>query len=759
MKIKDFLESELRRTGKKSLIIEEDDIKIGGYGKGHWDVNEILKDSNEESLIVEDEKIYKAQFDIENDKPTYVAIDFGTKSTTVGYLEDDIVFKALNLGHSDSNDDIENPTVLQIIKGSDFLEEYHSKDIRPNTRYEDLRFSYPAEQAKENINNVNYNSLTFLDSIKQWANKKDNRIEYYRSHLNDEDIKVYPLSSINLEEKISIDKFNPLEVYAYLIGSIVNTSKSPNKIYTNFSMTYPASSKKDIREKIAKSFKKGLIKTIPYIENFDRESNTEVLQKYPEPLAYTAGVLHQLNIALNIEDGSYKDFIIYSTFDFGGGTSDYSYGYVRRDYEKEILKIKNLFNYGDKFLGGENIIKGIIYQVIKDNNNLKKLSEIGIKFKKYELGDEKHLVKHNILFDETFIAKKNFMSLVNLFRFVMENISDLKNSDKDEIEENFESNKSYLLLKDKISSLKEDGKIEVPLSYVKNDINGEKIEVTEIVELDVDLEEIEDYMIKNMEIGINNFIQGIKILFDNIKIDSNFENNDLKNIDKYIILGGNASKSKLFNKLLEAKIEKDEFISELGFEIIDPLDINNQKLDKYYRSEIKERIKAKKDDDGILPNAKTGTIYGALMLDSNKNIKLDEFKIWNKDSKFLYNIISPNRQDNKKSIINFLEDISKKEWKKYREDITNEDYNTSIIYTNIQYTNATKPDDSFLNVRLDEMKKSINIEEFVDIDADEEKHYTLWLRVVNPDTIEYRVLPKGDEINDSEINEEFFIKL
>ena len=75
-----------------------------------------------------------------------------------------------------------------------------------------------------------------------------------------------------------------------------------------------------------------------------------------EPAAYAACALKNFKIEPKDKD----DKVYYGVFDFGGGTTDFSFGickYIGLTSSRYDYEIKHFGEGGDKFLGGENILK------------------------------------------------------------------------------------------------------------------------------------------------------------------------------------------------------------------------------------------------------------------------------------------------------------------------------------------------------------------------------------------------------------------
>lgn len=748
-----YIYSEKNKTGIKRLIL--DDQILNDPNRGHWDIWEEYKENNEQDLVElrdNENNIIAYGRKPRAIKGAAVYIDFGTKSTTV-YLTYNGNEESIVLGERDDAKKYENPTVLQMVDYETFENLYKKRDRRPDTNITDLKFSVEAYNNMMNTADDNYEPLSYFNKLKQWSMQSKNNNKYY---LRDNKGKVIEVSDF---ENKNENNFDPIEIYAYLLGTIINNMKDSidgsgikdGRIIKEYYISYPTSLKKEIRYKIIDSFKKGLLKSIPNLyEKEDMTKDIKVKPSYPEPVAYVATALDQLNLIYkNKEKEEDIDDVFYSVFDFGGGTSDYCYGIFTENKGYELI---NLFLYGDKYLGGENILLRLAYEIISDEINSKKLIEKGIKFAKHKI-NKRIIFKQELdeLYGNKLEDEVNINKLTNDLRYIMENILEMHNGEIERIE-----TLNQVFLKN-------------------NDKTNKEIEP---IELNINLEKVLKVMSEEMNIGIENFINGILIAFNNIeKVNFSDEEIELKNkitkknIDnkeKYIILGGNASKSKLFQYLLNEKLEeyseKYNFLKE--FKTINPLDIDDVSLQNYYKKDIR-----KNKDEFNIPNMKTGVSYGSILIESNKfkivktRTKYNDFR--KKIDKtpeipFLYNIVynSLNKEiDKKSSKLNFeyeiKNDFRENEWIKYLE-FSEDDVKSKIQihYTSMQYSD--KP------LKKENVEVYIH-EEYLDDDIQEEfedEKMNVFIRIIDPETIEYRILHEDEAPNkNEEKNEEFIIRL
>ncbi|MHB9308589.1 hypothetical protein ACW0S9_01630, partial [Fusobacterium polymorphum] len=129
---------------------------------------------------------------------------------------------------------------------------------------------------------------------------------------------------IDLKPYIDVkkDEFDPIEYYAYYIGSYINNMFTGN-IFTKYLLSFPIKYEKEVREKILKSFEKGIKKSLPKQIQEDEKIMKKFRVKHGsnEPAAYAVCALKKLKI-----EPEENEKIYYGVFDFGGGTTDFDFG-------------------------------------------------------------------------------------------------------------------------------------------------------------------------------------------------------------------------------------------------------------------------------------------------------------------------------------------------------------------------------------------------------------------------------------------------
>jgi hypothetical protein len=459
----------------------------------------------------------------------------------------------------------ENPTIMEFNDLDCFINDYRENEFRPFTKWDDLTISHTAHNSL--LGSVSKDFNTFLDELKQWAGDKNRQLKIIDKKGMTLDLPPF----LNLN-----DEFNPIEIYAYYLG--LNINNQYNGIYLNYILSFPVTYEKEIREKILNSFKKGLKKSLPpqldssYINKLSVESGAS------EPAAYAVVALDEYGF-----DPEDDERIFYGVFDFGGGTTDFDFGIYReangakeRRYD---YAIEHFGAGGDRYLGGENLLELLAFEVFKKNKD--KLLESSIQF-------EKHPEKDNFAGSETLLnnsseAKMNTKTLVEELRGFWEN-------DKEK-ENHYESG---------------------TLSINLTDIHGNQIAG---FELDILIEELYNILYRRIEKGVKSFFEQLRLAFSHKDIHLH----DIEKIN--IFLAGNSSKSHILRIIFEKELqEQEEKIKE---------NTEQENIFKLY-----EALKSD-ENDVEKPTGKTGVAFGLIRSRKSGKVLVIDHNIGN-DINFKY---------------------------------------------------------------------------------------------------------------------------
>ena len=496
---------------KYYLSIDRERINIDDYQEnilldpnvGHWDLKEQDKKELKEIL---GKNVYKRDPKKDINQGGIVAIDFGTKSTVVVYQKDSENILPMRISGDKLNrevrdTDYENPTVIEFRDIEKFLKDYNAKAGRPETKWEDITISHTAFGNLTEVSSEYFDSI--ISDIKQWTASKNQKIILV--DRKGKEILLPPY--LELKEK-SKDYIDPVELYAYYIGSYINNMI--NGIYLEYYLSFPVTYEKAIRERILKSFEKGIQKSLPIEiqENKDLMKKFRVRHGANEPAAFAVCALSKLEI----EPKNEEDKVYYGVFDFGGGTTDFDFGIWKYSEEEDLYdyELEHFSAGGERYLGGENILKELAYKVFTDNSSNLRKSQI--QYTRPEWCDE--LVGEEILVSQTKQARQNSTKVAKELRGIWENTTTER------------------------------------VDFISVNLFDSHGEVNAGFKLNIKEDDLKNLIKEKIEKGIKNFF---------IKMEDAFKGEDVKEIN--IFLAGNSCKhpfvEEIFNRYIEEK--KDKF--------------------------------------------------------------------------------------------------------------------------------------------------------------------------------------------------------
>lgn len=510
---------------KRANISPYTDDMLEDINNGHWNVYESFADeynANTYLCKVPKNKVLVARNPLRDvNMKAICGIDFGTKSTVVVcHDKDDKLLRvgASNFLEEPRVEDYENPTVIHIIDYEHFINNYKSSAGRPNTEYKDLQVSHDA--AKE-IYKTNFDKTRFysvFSELKQWANSK------YRNQI----LQDYNGKFINLKPYLSLEKddFDPIEIYAYFLG--LNINNMHTGIYIKYLLSFPVNYELAVRNKIIESFERGLKKSLPntVLNDADVMKRFKVSIGGSEPASYAITALNSFGVEPLKEETS--KVVSYGVFDFGGGTTDFDFGieYIP-DSIKYKFEIEQLGNGGDVYLGGENLLNVLAFEVYKDNLDVlrKEAIPIVIPPKSQAFSGSEVLIKNEENADQS--------SYLNL-KLIAYELRDLWEETND-----YEAKYNEDTITIKLFS-----------------VNGEE----KTVNLRVNLDELQDIIRNHIRDGIDNFFNTY------LRVAKQYQ--DKMTSPLHILLAGNSCKSRIL---------QEEFVSRIIAELNDLKKINGRK--------------------------------------------------------------------------------------------------------------------------------------------------------------------------------------
>lgn len=429
-----------------------------------------------------------------------IAIDFGTSSTVVAY-DDNGQHKLLRVGVEDLSKEVrpehyENPTVLEFVDFCAMLRDWQAYAYRPHVRWADIRCSHEALHNLRNNETDPAVVSSILGKIKQWAlrggNDKPLRVTD-RCGFEHELLPMAPLNPVSGQalEVGPENRFDPVELYAWFLGMTINWRS--RGLFLRYFMTFPVAYPREVKENILASFRRGLQRSLPeaLLKQPELLRQFSVKELASEPAAYAAAAMPHLGIAPTTEG------LAYAVFDFGGGTTDFDFGFFRLPTPEEEddgseMVFEHFGSQGDRFLGGENLLENLAYRTFRHNLDVCRRNRIAFS----RPLDAEDFAGSEMLLEKTQAAVTNSLMLMSRLRPLWES-GKLDNASGVE---------SIELL----------------------DREGRKVKC----ELAIPVAELNQYLEDRIEQGIRNFYFAMKEAFS-----------DKPPAEVHVLLAGNASRS------------------------------------------------------------------------------------------------------------------------------------------------------------------------------------------------------------------------
>lgn len=514
---KGLLDCDYRRANLEPYA----DSVLSDINIGHWELFE-APEENAVPVVPPSDQVWTArppQLDVVASGTC--AIDFGTKSTVVVCRNQEA--RLLRVGTGDytkaaKKEDYENPTVIELRDLTSFEQAYQQRPGRPFTTWEEITVSHQAESAllQEDIDSSVYYAV--FSELKQWAHEKDRRLL-----LKDRKGVVWKLDPYLT---LADDAFDPIEIYAYYLGLYINNMR--HGIYLDYILSFPVNYDLAVRKKLLQSFERGLKKSLPpaILADEDLMKRFRVYAGASEPAAYAAAALK----AYGLEPKETGDMTAYGVFDFGGGTTDFDFGIEKLSANPRRCKFElhQFGRGGDPYLGGENILNHLAFEVYCANLDTMRKESIPIALPHgctAPAGTETLILADR---EATQISFMNRKSLAEALRPLWEG--------KSEAAENLKDNQLNLSLF-------------VDTSRTEKEANQNR----KTVDLTIDTDHLKDVIRSLISRGVTNFFQAWQ---------EAFKNREEMPDHIHIFLAGNSCRSPIVKELFDEQIKaKEEDIS------------------------------------------------------------------------------------------------------------------------------------------------------------------------------------------------------
>lgn len=744
MCVNDLKESLLNVDKKRADIEPYDPTVLTDIGVGHWDLWEMSqeKDGFQKVNLTEPLVARNPLADVLDDG--IIGIDFGTRSTVVGYQNGSENIHLLRIGKGNlrkkaTSADYENPTIMEFDDIASFLNSYAEKDGRPQTSWEDIKVSHPAN---ENFNNTkskedSENFYSFFYNLKQWCgNVNYNKLMKIRSMRTGEELTLSKYVDLNDGD------FDPIEIYAYYLGLYINNMR--NKIYLRYIMSFPVTYEKRVREKILDSFRKGLRKSLPdpVLQDEATMSRFEVTEGAGEPASYAVCALKSFHCAPD-DDSS----ILYGVFDFGGGTTDFDYGIWRYadedsiDEERYDYVVEHFGAAGSQYLGGENLLELLAFEIFKANKEL--LLKEHIKFTKPVYMDAFDEMED--LVDDTQIANRNTKQLAEALRNFWESSISLKEIpeepataikrpptsyempvysvtvkkvSKEPAKEKKQDRFPVAEIVSDFQPLKE-GTIAVDLFSADGSFKSMNLFIKKDGQVLVDLLGI---LKSKIEAGIKNFCQA----FAQATATPAFKEKNLKISSIYIFLAGNSSRSKIVTNLFNQYIHEyfPDICKQFGIDLNQNLFLMPPLGSKEADAILKQYGETVDMQSLTRPTGKTGVVYGLIESRKGGTILVRNATAANDEIPFKYFVGIKKRNAFKNKV---SKNTGYGEWVRL--------VNAQIREFEIYYSSLPEALTGSLPITDTSIKKkNLRIAE-----ASDDQNVSIYIRATKPSTMEYCV--------------------
>lgn len=621
-----------------------------------------------------------------------IGIDFGTKSTVVVAQDDSDRIEPMRVGmgrfeKAPSAKDYENPTVMEFINIDEFLETYQTGIGRPLTKWADLTASHTAYNDWQNNDKSEF-YFSFFGELKQWAGDSNRRIR-----IRDKQGKEISLPPY---DELKDGDFDPIELYAYFIGLYINNMHT-GRIYMEYLLSFPVTYSLETRKRIRESFRKGLARSLPQTVYGDKSSMEKfsVEEGVGEPAAYAVCALQSYNLQPKVNEN-----IVYGVFDFGGGTTDFDFGIWRRSNGVKERRYRYVIEHfgdgGDKYLGGENLLELLAFEVFKENQDELRKAEITF----CKPPECNRFPGSEFLLADSQEAQTNMRQLMEKLRAFWERPA------------NYEKEYSSGVLKLRLFNR-----------------SGE---VLNNFELKVPEKRLEEILRRRIKVGVDSFFDA---LISNYKKPAYAEQiKDTKKI--HIFLAGNSSKSVILQELFNQAVAacEGEIQERLGRQGKgDKLIVIYPPLGTADARKILKKENQEKSSNDLLeePTGKTGVAIGLVQCRKGSKIKVVSETKTEEEIKFRYWVGYSDDDNYFVPIIN--RDCEYNDWYEY--------VDAGVDRFEFYYTTSTTADRE-RGLLASETKKARQKLPAKAVNED----WLVYMRAVGPDTIEFAVAVDNESV-------------
>ena len=470
-----------------------------------------------------------------------------------------------------------------------------------------------------------------------------------------------------------------------------------------------------------------------------------------EPAAYAICALKEFGFEPETDKP-----VFYGIYDFGGGTTDFDYGSWKKvDNSRRYTREINHFGAGGvKYLGGENLLEEMAYEILKDNKE--SLRKEKVKFAKPVLG--KDFDESSALVGDSQYARRNINNVAEELRSYWEDPEILvrheKNGNDEDagITQEAAGNLSQTAQQEErktdadtgidlsngrqqltsvlnaVAEKKVDNPSEVSSAPGENGeisaVYHEEIKVSLFTEqgkmlpntsLKVNEKQLFQLLKQRIESGVDNFFQGFKNCSDNPEL------NEMDHMR--ILLAGNSSKSPLVWSAFQEKIKSLDEEMKRKIEVIPPLGSEQAE-------EIQKKNGINLDRDSYeRPTGKTGVAYGLVLGREGSEIKVVSEVKAQDEAKFGFYL--GYAQSGEFRVLKERDEIEIGTW--YEWDAADVKQ-SELLYSSLPEVTTNKMPVKKANRKILQLEKKY------------ENGETVYIRAVSPNEIEYAVAADNEAV-------------
>lgn len=292
----------------------------------------------------------------------WVAIDLGTRTTTIGLRGAKGTAELLRLGTTDPavvQADFESPSEVAFLNLGRALKAWRERVILPMTRWEDVHVGAGARALRQVETPERAGvAMATIDQLALLPDYHDNKQSFVLAGAEGggatEKLKRPAPPVIDQEGIGAHDPFDPLELFAYYVGLLVN--HRTRGIHLKYRVTMPTGWSPERRAGALVAFRRGVFRSLPagLCEYHDLET-LEVVDAGASAIPFVVHSLRAFSIAPRDEP------VIFAVLEAGASEAGLLFGTVRDSGGERI--VEHLEPSAIRWFGGERLLHRLAHQV------------------------------------------------------------------------------------------------------------------------------------------------------------------------------------------------------------------------------------------------------------------------------------------------------------------------------------------------------------------------------------------------------------